>query len=119
MSESTQIGNTTIYGDTTGGGIDKALETAAVSLNSFINSVHFNDGTKLDTTQAESDLFKERGAGFYATNPWTDSPMKVDDIDGQYKAGKITESATNLVQVSMNVEQADKGARKQVSNVLG
>ncbi|MFA4967551.1 MAG: hypothetical protein WC624_04965 [Candidatus Margulisiibacteriota bacterium] len=119
MAESQMVGNTQVFGDTSGGGIDKALEVAAVSLNSFINSVKFLDGTQQDASQAEQSLYSQRGAGFYATNPWTNDPMKVDDIDGQYKAGKITESATNLVQVSMNVEQADKGARKTVTNVLG
>jgi len=110
----------TVQGNTQGGGIETALANASESLNSFINSVEFLDGTQDDISQSASALYEKRGKGFYAENPWLkdgdpNKAMKIDDIDGQYLAGKITESTTNLVQVAMMTKQAHDTASKKVT----
>jgi hypothetical protein len=80
-----------------------------------------NGGRFLDESEASKiGLCMERGSGFYASDPWrAGESIKVDDIDGQYRAGKITETVTNLTQTSMAVEQADKGAKKMVERAMG
>ena len=110
------------YSDSPGvaSGIEGALKESATQLNEFINSIHYvpEDATSdaADAGEGFSALEKDRGAGFYAVDPRNNEAIKVDDIDGQYRAGKITESATNLVQTSMGVEQADRAARNTVKH---